>query len=291
MTKTSKIRKLVLGTAQFGMKYGVANRDGQVTVEEASRIIEAAQRIGINTLDTAQAYGTSEEVIGHCLRKLRHRTFHVITKVSDRCMGIGDRVRQCHEKTSVSPKALLAHSTALFLDTNFQAAIGEFRSQGRGIKIGVSLYSEKEINQVMRAEFPPEIVQLPLNILDSRLHRNGILEEMKKKNIEVHARSIFLQGLFYLSLRDVSAQLPAALPYLSYLGKVAEESGLTISEMSLLWVASLKSVDRILIGVDHCAQLLSHLTTLGKEVNPECYDHALSLKCEQESVLNPSLWK
>ena len=291
MTKTYKVRKLVLGTAQFGMNYGVANKSGQVTVEEASRIIEAAQRIGIDTLDTAQAYGSSEEVIGRCLSKLRHKNFHVITKVSDRCVDIDERVRQCHEKTSVRPKALLAHSSVLFSDTNFQTAIGQFRSQGHDIKIGVSLYSEKEINQVMRTQFLPEIVQVPLSILDSRLHHSGIIEEIKRRNIEVHARSIFLQGLLYLSLRDVSAQLPAAVPYLSYLAKVAGESGLTISEMSLLWVASLKSVDRILIGVDNCAQLFSHLNTLAKEVNPECYDRALSLKCEQESVLNPSLWK
>ena len=290
-TKPDLVPKLVLGTAQFGMNYGVANRGGQVTVEEASKIIEAGQRIGIDTLDTAEAYGNSEEIIGQCFSNLRHKNIRVITKVSDRCVDIDERIRQCYRRTSVRPKALLAHSAALFSDTSFQLALGRFRDRDPGIKIGVSLYNEREINQVLRAKFPPEIVQVPLNILDSRLYHSGILGEIKGRRIEVHARSIFLQGLFYLPLKDVSVQLPAAVPYLAHLSELAGQDGLTVSEMSLLWVASLEEVDRILIGVDNCAQLFSHLTTLGKDVNPETLNRALSLKCEQESVLNPSLWK
>ena len=286
-----KVRKLILGTAQFGMNYGVANRGGQVSVEEVLRIIEVAQRAGIRTLDTAQSYGTSEEIIGSCLGKLRHREFDVITKVSDNSMSIDQRVRECFEKTTVSPKVVLAHSAALFSDSSFQTAVGQFRSQARNIKIGVSLYGEKEIKQVMRARFPPEIVQLPLNILDSSLYQSGVIDEIKMRNIEVHARSVFLQGLFYLSLREVSDQLPAAIPYLKYLAKASKKSMLTIAELSLLWVTSLESVDRVLVGVDNCTQLLSHLKTLEKDVDPESYARALSLECENERVLNPSLWK
>jgi len=282
-------QKLVIGTVQFGLDYGIANQDGQINADEIMLILDFAYENGINTLDTAKAYGSSETSIGEYLKQTENN-WHIITKVNDRNQSAIIQIQDSIKKLTVKPTIVLAHSMNLFLEPRFQSEFQEAKENKLIRSIGVSLYNENEINQVLESELKPDVVQLPMNILDLRLYHNGQLSELFDKGIEIHVRSVFLQGLFYLSKVDLEVRFKDAIPYLDKLKSISAEADLTISELSLLWLVSLKEVSKVIIGVDNVGQLKTHLMTLKNDVNSSVFEEALSVNYENENILNPSLW-
>jgi len=282
--------KLALGTAQFGSDYGITNQTGQVKFNEILAILDLAWENGINTMDSAKAYGTSEEVIGNCLKLRIGNKWDIITKVNEIGNSINVQLEDSARKLTIPPAIILAHSVELFLDVQFQKEIAVIRDQQMIKKIGVSLYSEDEINKVINSDFKPEIIQLPLNILDSRLYRNGVLEMLVNQDVEIHARSAFLQGLFYLSHVEINNRFSDAVPYFKKLTIIASKLELTLPELSLLWLVNLEEISKVVIGVENAQQLNSHLVTLKKEVDPSIFEEALGIHYQNESILNPSLW-
>ena len=123
------------------------------------------------------------------------------------------------------------------------------------------------------------------------MYRNGMLSKLKDAGIELHVRSAFLQGLFFLPLHGLKDRFRDAIPHLTKLKSIASEANLTIPELSLLWLVSLEEVSRVIIGVDNMEQLKTHLNTLNKKVHPDVFEKALCVHYENENILNPSLWK
>ena len=284
-------KKIVVGAAQFGMPYGIANRNGQVKNEEIEEILCLAWENGISTIDTAKAYGNSEEAIGTCLKKMPKYSWEIITKLSSTRKGVINQLQDSTDKLNMRPSVVLAHSAKIFLEAKFQKEIAEAKVSQLILKAGVSLYDENQIYQVMESAIKPEVIQLPLNILDTRLYRSGIITQLLENGIEVHARSVFLQGLFYLPEIDLKERFEDAVPYINKLKSVAEEGDLTLTELSLLWLVNLEEVSKVVIGVDNADQLKVHLKTLKKRVDPTVFEEALSLKYENERILNPSFWE
>jgi aryl-alcohol dehydrogenase-like predicted oxidoreductase len=284
-----KNKKLIIGTAQFGMNYGIANQNGQVDENEIESILNFAYENDINTLDTAKIYGNSEKSIGNYLKKT-DKSWDVITKVKYSDKSIFEQIQDSKEKLTVRPFVILAHTAELYLNQEFQSKLQEAKVKGLINRFGVSLYNEKEINQVLATELKPEIIQLPMNILDTRLYRCGILSKLFNKGIEIHVRSAFLQGLFYLSKTDLKRRFSDALPQLDKLKSIAAKVDLTIAELSLLWLVNLKEVRKVIIGLDDVNQLKAHLVTLKKNVDSSVFEEALSIRYENENILNPSLW-
>jgi uncharacterized protein len=284
------MNKLAIGTVQFGMTYGIANQEGQVHQDKAFAILDLAWKNGIDTLDTAKSYGTSEKVIGNYLRLHPENTWNVITKFGNRDKNVADQIQDSYRELNILPTILMAHSAKLFMNPEFQAELAEANEKQIISKAGVSVYNEAEIDSVLGADFKPEVIQLPLNILDTSLHRNNVLKNLKEKGIEIHVRSAFLQGLFYLSDANLKGYFEDALPYIIRLRSIAANAGLSLSELSLLWLFSLEEVSKVVIGLDNVEQLKAHLTTLKKQLDPAVYEDALSVHYENENVLNPSLW-
>ena len=100
---------------------------------------------------------------------------------------------------NTKPTIVLAHNVNFYMDSRFQKEVQQLRDEGFIKKIGVSIYSKKEIDIVLKSKLKPEVVQLPINILDNRLYHYGCLERLVAEKVQIHARSIFLQGLFYLT--------------------------------------------------------------------------------------------
>jgi len=281
--------KLAIGTAQFGLNYGIANPNGRVNANQIQSILDFAHEKGINILDTAKAYGNSEKSIGNYL-KLTEKTWHIVTKISDSDKNLIEQIQDSKEKLTVLPTIILAHSANLFLDPIFQSKLQETKDKKLVHSIGVSLYSEEEINQVLDSEIKPDVIQLPMNILDTRLYRCGVLSKLFDREIEIHVRSAFLQGLFYLSKAKLEDGFKDVIPSLEKLKTISADIGLTLSELSLLWLLSLKEVSKVIIGVDNVAQLKVHLDTLKKNIDSSVFEEALSIYYENENILNPSLW-
>jgi aryl-alcohol dehydrogenase-like predicted oxidoreductase len=272
------------------MPYGIANKNRQVNRYEIADILDLAWKSGIYTIDTAKTYGTSEEMIGGYLKDHTGSSWEIITKISDGEKNIAAQVQDSTEKLTVCPSAVLAHSADLFLNDEFQSGLTEVKEKQLIRKIGVSLYTEDEIDQVLESVFKPDIVQLPLNILDTRLYRHGILSHLVEKGIEIHSRSAFLQGLFFMPETELNNHFSDALPYLKKLKSIAARADLTLAELSLLWLISLDEVIKVVIGVENIDQLKMHLKTLEKSVDPAVFEEVLFVHYENESVLNPSLW-
>ncbi len=281
--------KLAIGTAQFGLNYGIANPNGRVNANQIQSILDFAHEKGINILDTAKAYGNSEKSIGNYL-KLTEKTWYIITKISDCDKNLIEQIQDSKEKLTVLPTIILAHSANLFLDPIFQSKLQETKDKKLVHSIGVSLYSEEEINQVLDSEIKPDVIQLPMNILDTRLYRCGVLSKLFDREIEIHVRSAFLQGLFYLSKAELEDGFEDVIPYLEKLKSISADIGLTLSELSLLWLVNLKEVSKVIIGVDNVNQLRTHIDTLQKNIDSSVFEEALSIYYENENILNPSLW-
>jgi len=281
-------KKLAIGTAQFGLDYGVANRNGQISQNEIQTILDYAFENGIDTLDTAKAYGTSEVVIGEYL-KSSNSSWNIITKIKNANNVIG-QIKDSIKKMNVNPNIVLAHSADIFLEPMFQTEIQGAKDEELIKYFGVSLYNEVEINLLLESEIKPEVVQLPMNILDARLYKNGLLNQLFENGIEIHIRSVFLQGLFYLSKDDLNERFKDVNPGLDALKSIAKKAELTLAELSLLWVASIKEVDKVIIGVDNVDHLKTHLTTIDKNINSSVFDEALSINYENEYIINPTNW-
>ena len=283
--------KIVLGTAQFGMNYGIANKSGRVVQKEVSSILNFAWDNGIRYLDTAEGYGTSELAIGSHLQAHPNQSWEIITKAGATRDSVDNQISCSAKKLGIQPAVLLAHDADSFLNSDFQEGLAKARDRGMISKLGVSLYRQDEVERVMTAKVLPEIIQLPMNILDTRLYRNGILTDLNNLGIEIHVRSIFLQGLFYLTELELKENFSEVIPYLDTLRSISESANVSVAELSLLWLASLEQVSKIVVGIDNLSQLHGHLETIQKSVGTAYFDEALSIHFNNEQILNPSLWR
>ena len=214
----------------------------------------------------------------------------IITKVNGSKDKLYSYLYQSIDRLGTTPSAILAHSVSDYLEHTFLDGLLKIKDNFEIKKVGVSIYTKEHIDRVLEAKVP-DIIQCPLNILDTRLYQNGILEKMKENGLEIHIRSVFLQGMFYLSDEILQHNFSDVLPTIKRLKKIAQKAGITLAELSLLWVCSLKEVDKVIIGVDNVEQLKAHIATLKKQVEPYIYEEALSIIYENESFLNPSLWE
>ncbi len=196
--------RLVLGTVQLGMAYGIANRDGQVSAEEAAAILAQAREGGIRTLDTAIAYGESEQRLG----QIGVRDWQVISKLPPIPAGTSDvrawvrsSLEGCLMRLGI-PRlhGLLLHRSQDLIGPHaatLGAALEEVKAEGRVSKLGVSIYSPDEL-EPLYSRFALDLVQAPFNVVDRRLETSGWLARLRSGGTEVHVRSAFLQGFLLM---------------------------------------------------------------------------------------------
>tara|TARA_Y100000768_G_C23988769_1_gene690676 strand:- start:60 stop:923 length:864 start_codon:yes stop_codon:yes gene_type:complete len=282
--------KIAIGSAQFGMKYGIANKNGLLKNKEILSIINLCSNHGIMTIDTARSYGSAEKKLGTCLKIHLDKKWDIITKINNLDNNLVEGFEKSAKNLNVSPSTILAHSSKIYLNKNFQNQAQQMKSEKQINNFGVSLYDHDEVMKVLDCKIKPDIIQLPLNILDTRLYRSGLLNQIAKNGVKIHIRSVFLQGMFYLSKEELFEKFPDAVSSIGELKIIAEEENISLAELSLLWVTSLNIVNKIIIGIDSKIQLIKHLNTLDKKVNRKAFEKALSVRYENKNILNPSLW-
>lgn len=286
--------KIGLGTAQWGMDYGVSNKQGQTRPEEVRRILRFARAAGIQLLDTAPLYGDSELVLG----QESLSSFRVITKTPrlDGTMN-GTRASDYLDRTLDlslnnlrlgSVYGLLIHNADDILSPNGQRlinALEHFKSHGRVSKIGISIYDSNQIKKALDL-FRPDIVQLPINVLDQRLIQDGTVARLSRLGIEVHARSTFLQGLLLMNANKVPSYFGPWVPLLSSWHRFCVDHSTSPLHAALGFVCGLKDVSHVVVGVQDQKQLIEILD----ESNAlEDVDFTQFASADPE-ILNPSLW-
>jgi aryl-alcohol dehydrogenase-like predicted oxidoreductase len=286
-----KIR-LALGTVQFGIPYGIANRTGQVTRSEARAMLQLAAASCIDTLDTAVAYGESETRLGEA----GVRDFKVVTKLSaepDGCADVGrwvqDQVSASLARLGVSQLyGLLLHRSERLLNQNGPAlyrALQSLKDSGRVQKLGVSIYSPSELDAIIQ-RFPIDLVQAPFNLVDRRLHTSGWLRKLEDDGVEIHTRSAFLQGLLLVPQADLPAKFKPWSALWEKWHKWLASHNTSAVEASLAFPLAFPEIDRVVVGADDAAQLAEIIAAAAcgqRDDWPE-------LHCEAEDLINPSSW-
>jgi len=285
-----KLEKLAIGTAQFGSSYGIANKIGRVEKKETVRILDFLKKKNILTIDTAKQYGQSEKIIGDYLRNKPNNEWVIITKVKSNGVSLINQLYDSINRLGVLPDVVLAHSAEDYLNPKYCKELHSLKLNLGIKKIGVSVYNSNEIKKILSINLP-DVIQCPLNILDTRLYRNGLLDRLYHMGIEIHARSVFLQGLFFLSENKLKQSFADVYPAIKKLQLISKSANLTLPELSLLWVCSLDQVSKVIIGVDSINQLELHMKTLKKKISQKIINRALSVIYENSRILNPSLWK
>lgn len=284
--------KLALGTVQFGMPYGIANQTGQVALPQAQAMLQLASASGIDTLDTAIAYGDSET----CLGAVGTQGFKLVTKlpsVPDDCADPSDwiqqQVRASLQRLGVTAVyGLLLHRSEQLLGPNGAAlfqTLQALKEAGQVQKVGVSIYSPSELES-LTPRYHFDLVQAPFNLVDRRLYVTGWMQRLKDDDVEIHTRSAFLQGLLLMGQANIP---PKFSPWKGLWEKwhhwLATQDASAV-EACLAFPLSFPEIDRVVVGADsgsQLAQILSAAKCQSKRVVPD-------LQCEDEDLINPASW-
>lgn len=292
---TSKC-KIILGTVQFGLDYGINNMSGRPSFDEVKRILDFAHSNNIKFLDTAEAYGNSQEVIG----KYHHESskkFNLITKFSssrnDLPPNIKERVLKDIEILGVeSIYCYMFHSFEDYQKyySAFENDLSLLKKEGKIIKIGVSLYDNFEIEKVLENN-AIQLIQLPFNLLDNNSKRLEALNLAKQADVEIHTRSVFLQGLFFKNRNDFTGNLKTLLPYTDRINEISKSHSIPISQLAINYPLSQKNIDQVLIGVDNVEQLTQNINYLSDNLPNEVFKKIDQINVKELNLLNPSKWK
>lgn len=251
--------RVALGTVQFGLDYGIQSPYPQVSLEEVDRIVAYAQQAGIDTIDTAAAYGESEQVLGKVLSRYK-REFKIVSKLTS---SSPDEARQV---VATSLKKLKNNHLYGYLIHDFEqfknnqkiyTVLQNIQSEQKVDKIGFSFYFPKDLEYVLQNKIPFELVQLPYNIFDRRFE--PYLDELKERNVEIHARSIFLQGLFFRNSHTLPKHFEPVKNKIISLQRLANKFSLPINILCLLFVLRKLQIDKLVLGVHTVAQLKDNL--------------------------------
>lgn len=284
--------KIILGTAQFGLDYGVNNAAGQPGEETVFDILNEAHRGGVRLLDTAEAYGNAHERIGRYHAQYPDRTFRVITKLPHEVDGqIGHRVNTYLQQLQVQNlEALMFHSFHAYqTHAHDLTALEDLKQKGKIRQVGVSVYTNAEMETVLN-DGRVDLIQLPFNLLDNTRQRGELLRKAKQNGKTVHVRSVFLQGLFFKQPDDPHPVAQALKNELAHIRELARKHALSLQSLALNYALSQSGVDHVLIGVDSKEQLLANLAIAHEQPDPEIIREIDAIQIADTDLLNPSLW-
>jgi len=284
------LSKLILGTAQIGMLYGVNNTSGLLSLEDSLEILNYAKLNGIKELDTANAYGESERVIGIYNRCTT--PFIINTKVlKANFNNLYNHVVALLDKMDVKfIDTLYIHKLNDFIENkDVLKNLMELKKTGICRKIGLTVYSNEEI--LLSGDIEEvDVIQCPFNLLDNENIRGESLKYLKQKGKEVHVRSIFLQGLFFVNTRNISTNIINLKPYLIQINEISKKYNCSISNLAFHYVLSKPYIDKVIFGVDNIEQLKFNFKDLNQPIDIKIFDLIDSIKVKETNLLNPGNW-
>lgn len=287
--------KLCLGTVQFGLNYGIEKK--KIEINEINKILITALENEIKILDTAQNYGDSEKLIGNFEKR---NYFKIISKVSSDSLNNMNDLRELeillqnsmNNLKIPSLDGLLLHKGEDLKNKVFLKNLNILKQNGYFQNFGVSIYSPEEAIIALELE-DISYIQVPYNILDTRLDKINFFEKAKKNNKTIFVRSIFLQGVLLKENSKYPKFLEPLKAYNQLIENEIKEIGCTKLDFLLNFIKSIKEIDYIIVGIDS----LKNLEEIIKAYNYsglEAYNYN-NLRSNfiniSEDILNPSLWR
>lgn len=272
--------KIGLGSVQFGMSYGVSNNEGQTSIEEVVNILDFANKVEINIIDTAASYGNAEQVLG--FNDLGR--FKIISKFmpQEGSNTISFQLIKSLKDLNVnSLYGYLAHRPLSLIDNpNQWDELLTLKQENKIKKIGFSLNEPHELELLLNKGMSPDLIQVPFNYYDNRFRE--YLIELKAKGCEIHTRSSFLQGLFFADVQ----KLPSFFNEVkNNIAELQTSFGNNLSGVLLKYVLSLDFIDVVIMGVNNEKQLCNNLKSMKTTQDLPYVNFNFS-----DSILMPSNW-
>ena len=285
------MNKFALGTVQFGLDYGISNTRGQVLPDEVNNILSTALKFGINTFDTAIAYGESESVLGS---KLPHHNIDIITKIAIK-HGDDKSINTLIESSLTRLKkksvyAIMLHDPNELLSgyANDNYTILKNLKPKYCKKIGVSVYHPEQLITIIE-NFDIDIVQIPVNVFDQRFLSKPLLQRLKAKKIEIHARSLFLQGLLLMDKADRPENFSHFKTIFTQYDDFCTENNISKLFACLSFAKANKEIDKFVVGTCSNKELLEIIK--GYELAPKLTLTSFNqLSSSEQNLINPSVW-
>lgn len=279
--------ELVLGTAQLGAAYGVTNSHGRLDELAARELVRAAMRRGIRTFDTAVGYGDSEERLGRMVS--RSESVRYITKITldDVTQGIDSLIDSSRTRLQADQVAVLLHRAADLVSPRFPEffdGLRELRRSGAVSAIGVSVYDREELDTASSIA-DIDLVQLPGSAADSRLLEDPRVAELAARGIEIHVRSVFLQGLLLADPDQLPSQFEVLRAPLLQLDVEASARGVSRLALLLASVRSVAAVSGVIVGATNVAEIEAIADAWAEDVIAPA-----ALPQLPEEVLDPRRW-
>jgi len=291
------MKELVLGTAQLGLNYGINNNCGKPNEREAFDILDYALNNNLKILDTAGAYGDSEQIIGKYLSNHKN-AFRIATKLP-KIKDEGDiekHIEQSLNNLGISTiDYYLVHSFNDAIEHKETINIlDKCKKNGMIKKIGISIYEIDELEYILENLFEDiSIVQIPFNILDNRWIERGILKKCKEKGLSIFCRSIYLQGLFFADDAKINNIHLDGTKYINYIKKIAYERNVDLKKLLMDYAKIQDDIEYLLIGCETVEQLKENIeefeknTILSQEDVKEIVKFTYNIP---NKIIDPRLW-
>ena len=281
--------KLILGTVQYGINYGINNTKGIPSDSEILEIFDLAENNSIKYLDTSISYGNAEERIA----KLANNKFNIITK-SKNVQNSNELISSISTSLSLLKTnrvyGFLIHNADNLIEyPDLWETMIKFKNENKVSKIGYSIYEPKQLNHLLDNGFIPDIIQLPYSLLDRQFEK--YFKTLKKLGTEIHVRSIFLQGLYFMNIKKLPQNLTPLKKYLIELNYICNKFNISMGDLALNFVNENKFIDKIIIGVDSSTQLNQNIHMIKNWNNNNNINELINkIIVKEEHLLSPVNW-
>jgi aryl-alcohol dehydrogenase-like predicted oxidoreductase len=285
------VNKLILGTVQFGLEYGINNLKGKPDTKTVFEILSYAYDNGIKYLDTAVLYGDAHNLIGEFHKKNSNQKFNIITKFPNDFEGtVEDKIHTYLTQLNVDQlHAILFHSFESYLKHKEQLK-NIIQLKNKCVKfIGVSVYTNGQMDEVID-DINIDIIQIPFNLFDNLNQRGELLKKAKNKNKIIHTRSAFLQGLFFMEKNNPNVIRTRLEKELDSIAEISLKSSLSIGSIALNYCLVQNNIDGVLIGVDSLQQIKENIAYTENKLSNQYVKEIEMINIQNRDLLNPSLW-
>ncbi len=297
--------ELCLGTVQFGMNYGIRGQR-QPSLKEAIEMLDYATQNGIDHIDTANAYGTAEDVVGEFLQKKttdRDNLF-IISKFGPNLLDhapedqyydiMKENLEESLERLHTDYlNCYLLHSARYIWNDAIIDALNRLKVEGYVRNVGVSVYEPDEAKKCIE-RVNIDFMQLPYSIFDQRMKTEGVFDiaQKEKKKTEIHSRSAFIQGLILMTENEVPEYLSQAKPIVKKIDEICTNQGLSRISLAMNYVKQQNEISHLVFGVDNKDQLRENIEVFKQDLPVDVVaEIAQEFTNLQANIVMPSLWK
>lgn len=281
--------KIALGTVQWGLDYGISNTNGIPSKDELNSIFSIANKAGIDMFDTAVQYGNAEKRVGE--NSTSNST--IVTKIGS--FSHSNRLQdqlECSFKNLQRENiygCLFHNSNELIENKHLWKELLAYKKAGKISKIGYSLYDPSELLTLLEAGLVPDLVQVPYSILDRKFE--SYFKLLKENGVEIHVRSIFLQGLYFKSLEELDPIYADLRQSLKAVQLIRERNDFSVLELALCYVTQNKLIDYAVLGIETAQQLEQIIKASKKKLSQKTIEEIKLIQLENKAMLNPVNWK